>query len=72
MDPLSGSFVAEYFQNGNPPALSCGSMASVCPFQSISDPMLISFTFLAGSGKSILWSVIARDSTLVRPTYVVA
>jgi hypothetical protein len=35
MDPLSGSFVAESFRNGNPLAHSCGSMASVCSSQSI-------------------------------------
>ena len=30
------------------------------------------YSFLAGSGKSILWSVVSRHSALERPTYVVA
>ena len=34
MDPLSGSSAAASFPNGNPIALSCGSMASVGSFQS--------------------------------------
>ena len=29
------------------------------------------YSFSAGSGKSILWSVVAQNSALVRPTYVV-
>ena len=41
MDPLSGSFAAEYFRNGNPLALSYGSMASVCSSQSIPGSVLM-------------------------------
>jgi hypothetical protein len=41
MDPLSGSFAAEYSRNGNPLARSCGSMASVCPSQSIPGSVLM-------------------------------
>ena len=41
MDPLSGSFAAECFRNGNPLAHSCGYMASVCPLKSISESVLM-------------------------------
>jgi hypothetical protein len=49
MDPLSGSFAAESFRNGNPLALSCGSMASVCSSssQSIPGSVLMIFRILS-------------------------
>ena len=47
MDPLNGSFAAEYFQNGNPLVLSCGYMASVCSFSSISGTVLITIHMLS-------------------------
>ena len=41
MEPLSGSFVAGCSRNGNPLALFCGSMASVCSSHSIPGSMLM-------------------------------
>ena len=41
-------------------------------FFPIDSPGSMLITFLAGSGKSILWSVVARASTLVRPAYLAA
>ena len=41
VEPLSGSFLAECSRSGNPLALFCGSMASVCSSQSIPGPMLM-------------------------------
>ena len=41
MDPLSGSFAAASFPNGNPMALSCGFMESVCSVQSVPGSVLM-------------------------------
>ena len=47
MDLLSGSFAVEYFRNGNPLALSCGSMASVCSPKSVSGSGLTTIRVLS-------------------------
>ena len=62
MDPLSGSFAAEYFRNGNPLALSYGSMASVCSSQSIPGSVLMTIYVLSWLREE--HSLVSRRSTL--------
>src|SRR6266404_4071169 len=61
---LSGSSSLVCFVNGGRRALSYGYMASVCILPSSSFHSWCPSLRLAGSGKSILWSVFTQHSTL--------
>ena len=62
MVPLSGSFAVEYFRNGNPLALSCGSMASVCSLKFLSRSVLMVVLILSWLREE--HSLVSRRSTL--------
>lgn len=54
---LNGSFKAEYSRNGNPLVPSCGYTENVRP-SVFRTRQCSSHTFIAGSGKSVLWFVL--------------